>query len=82
MQGYGYSIVVYHGYGMKSLYAHLSKIYVRNGQWVEKNSFIGRTGNSGLVAGPHLHYEIRKNGLSIDPTPYLNRDILTAKTSW
>ncbi len=82
MYGYGNTIIVNHSFGMSTLYAHCSQLYVRRGQRVKKNMTIGLTGNSGLVAGPHLHYEIRKNNLSIDPAPYLNRDILTAKKDW
>lgn len=82
MYGYGNLIVVNHGFGISTMYAHCSQIYVRRGQRIKKNTTIGLTGNSGLVAGPHLHYEIRKNNMSIDPAPYLNRDILTAKKEW
>lgn len=82
MYGYGNAIIVNHGFGMSTLYAHCSQLYVRRGQRVKKNMTIGLTGNTGLVAGPHLHYEIRKNSMAIDPAPYLSRDILAAKKDW
>lgn len=68
--GYGNRIVIKHAYGFETLYAHLSVIRVRKGQWINKNQLIGSVGNSGLSTGPHLHYEIRKNNESRDPLGY------------
>ncbi len=82
MGGYGNVVEINHGFGVTTLYAHCSKVYVYNGQRVKKNMTIALSGSSGLVEGPHLHYEVKKFGKSVDPAPYLNRDILTAKKDW
>ncbi len=71
--GYGKVIIVAHPGRIKSLYAHLSKIYVRRGQYVKQGQFIGRTGNTGRSTGAHLHLEIIRNGRPINPFIYLRR---------
>jgi len=68
--GYGNRIVIQHGYGFETLYAHLGTITVKKGQWVRKNQIIGTVGNTGRSTGPHLHYEIHKNGEPRDPLGY------------
>ena len=68
--GYGNKIVIKHGYGFETLYAHLGVIKVKKGQWVRKNQLIGSVGNTGRRTGPHLHYEIRKSGEPRDPLGY------------
>jgi len=69
--GYGNRILIKHNYGFETLYAHLSdRIVVKKGQWVNKNQLIGSVGNSGKSTGPHLHYEIHKNGNPRDPMGY------------
>lgn len=73
--GYGMHIDLSHGYGYTTKYAHLSKIMVREGQKVKRGDVIGLTGNSGLSKGPHLHYEIEKNGEKINPIDYFYFDI-------
>ncbi len=65
--GYGNHIRVNHGFGYISLYAHLSKYNVRKGQRVKRGDLIGFVGSTGRSTGPHLHYEIHKNGKKIDP---------------
>ena len=65
--GYGKYIKLNHAEGYSSYYAHLSQNNVRQGQTVKKGQVIGLSGNSGNSTGPHLHFEIRKNGLQIDP---------------
>jgi murein DD-endopeptidase MepM/ murein hydrolase activator NlpD len=65
--GYGTHVVVDHGFDYETLYAHLSELKVRNGQRVKRGDVIGLVGNTGLSAGPHLHYEVHKNGEAVDP---------------
>jgi len=59
--GYGKRILINHGYGYKSFYAHLNIIYVKKGDIVKRGQIIGRVGNSGRSTGTHLHYEVYKN---------------------
>ncbi|MDR3046000.1 MAG: M23 family metallopeptidase [Bacteroidales bacterium] len=73
--GYGICIVIEHGYSYQTLYAHLSKMVVRPGQKVKRGQLIGYTGNTGLSKGPHLHYEVRKNGAFVNPVYYFFIDI-------
>ncbi len=73
--GYGKIVVIKHGYGYQTLYAHLSKVLVRPGTRVKRGDPIARSGKSGLVSGPHLHYEVRRNGASMDPTDFFYDDI-------
>jgi len=70
--GYGNYIVINHGSGYISLYAHLSKITVTEGSYVQKGDIIGKSGNTGNSTGPHLHLEIIENGLLVDPEKYLD----------
>ncbi len=65
-EGYGNLVIVENG-NYKTYYAHLSKIPVKVGQSIEEGSVIGLSGNTGNSTGPHLHYEIRKNGVPINP---------------
>lgn len=65
--GYGNHIVIDHGYGYESLYGHLYKYNVRNGQLVKRGDLIGFVGSSGRSEAPHLHYEIFKDGERINP---------------
>ena len=65
--GYGKHIRIDHGFGYVSLYAHLSKYNVKRGQKVNRGDIIGYVGNTGRSAGPHLHYEIIKDGSKINP---------------
>lgn len=80
--GYGMAIQINHGMGMTTIYGHNSQLLVERGQYVKKGQLIAMSGDSGLSAGPHLHYELRKWGLPVDPSPYMNRDIFTAKKDW
>jgi len=68
--GYGNKIVIKHQFGFETLYGHLSTIYVKKGQKVDKNQFIGYVGNSGYSTGTHLHYEIKKFNNPRDPLGY------------
>ncbi|MDR6883615.1 M23 family metallopeptidase [Bacillus sp. 3255] len=68
---HGNNIVIEHSKGLRTWYMHLNKILVNNGESVAKGSTIGLVGSTGRSTGPHLHYEVLKNGESIDPKPYL-----------
>lgn len=65
--GYGRMVEIDHGNGLTTRYAHLSRIHVKEGQAVEKDSVVGEVGTTGRSTGPHLHYEVRHNGSPIDP---------------
>lgn len=73
--GYGTMVVVNHGYGYETVYAHLSKILVRDGQHVKRGDQIAKSGRTGLVTGPHLHYEVRYRGVIQNPVNYFLDDI-------
>lgn len=75
MSGYGYTVVIDHGYGYKTLYAHLYKILVRKGQKVRRSDIIALVGNTGKSTGPHLHYEVRLNNKPVDPRNYYFYDL-------
>lgn len=68
--GYGRNVVIDHGYGYQSLYAHMQDINVKEGEKVRKGQKIGTVGSSGTSTAPHLHYEIRLNGKSVNPIDY------------
>lgn len=70
--GYGRIIVLDHGGGLETTYSHLSAALVSPGQTVERGQEIGRIGNSGWSTGPHLFFEVRRNGVPVDPARYLN----------
>jgi murein DD-endopeptidase MepM/ murein hydrolase activator NlpD len=80
-RGYGYYVIINHGNGYKTLYAHLSRIKVQVGKQIKADYLIGYAGNTGLSTGPHLHYEIIKNGKAIDPANYIYKSnpLLTHK---
>ena len=69
---YGMYVVIDHGDGYQSLYAHCSAIYVSVGQMVNKGDTIAAVGSTGFSTGPHLHFEIRKDGKRVDPLQYVN----------
>jgi murein DD-endopeptidase MepM/ murein hydrolase activator NlpD len=69
--GYGRLIVVDHGHGVQTYYAHLSKFEVRTGQELRRGEIVGRVGSSGRVTAPHLHYEVRVGGVPQNPYRYL-----------
>ncbi|MGL5670808.1 MAG: peptidoglycan DD-metalloendopeptidase family protein, partial [Cetobacterium sp.] len=73
MTGYGKIIKINHGNGFETRSAHLDKMYVKTGDRVKAGQVIGKTGMSGRVTGPHLHFEIRKNGKANNPMNYLVR---------
>ena len=73
--GYGNHVVIDHGFGYKTLYAHMYKSKVRMGQVIKRGQLIGYVGNTGLSSGPHLHYEVIKNGNKINPINYFFNDL-------
>ena len=68
---YGNYVVIYHGSGNTTLYAHMSSLNVKEGDRVNQGDVIGVTGNTGISRGAHLHYEITENGIRVDPLNYL-----------
>lgn len=73
--GYGNHIIIDHGYGYKSHYAHLSRFNVTEGQTVQRGQVIGYVGNTGKSVGPHLHYEIIYNDSKINPVHFFYNDL-------
>jgi hypothetical protein len=73
--GYGNYIVIDHGYSYETLYAHLTKFNVKQGQRVKRGEVIGFVGNTGKSTAPHLHYEVRRNGKPVNPVHYFYNDI-------
>jgi murein DD-endopeptidase MepM/ murein hydrolase activator NlpD len=69
--GYGNAVVINHAYGLTTLYGHLSAVNVEQGQSVNAGDVIGFLGSTGRSTGPHLHYEVRKNGVDLDPNQFL-----------
>ncbi len=74
-RGYGNQVEIRHGYGYATTYSHMSKIKVRGGQKVKRGEVIGFVGNTGLSTGPHLHYEVHKNGRPINPINFYYNDL-------
>ncbi len=73
--GYGRMVVIDHGYGYQSLYAHLSQIRVKEGQEIKRGEIIGTVGNTGISTAPHLHYEVIRNGRKVNPVNYFYNDL-------
>lgn len=75
MHGYGRQVVINHGFGYKTRYAHLKSILVTEGMKVKRGDRIAVSGNTGLSSGPHLHYEVIYKGKNVNPYFYFDRDI-------
>ena len=73
--GYGNIIIIDHGYSYKTVYAHLSRIFVKPGQKILRGQIIGYVGNTGKSTSPHLHYEVRKNGSPLNPIYFFFNDL-------
>jgi murein DD-endopeptidase MepM/ murein hydrolase activator NlpD len=73
--GYGIHVIVDHGFGYETLYAHMDEVKVRSGQAVKRGDVIGLVGNTGLSAGPHLHYEVHKEGKAVNPANFYFNDL-------
>ena len=74
VSGYGNTVLLNHGEGVESLYAHLQQALVREGDWIEQGVQLGAVGMTGAATGPHLHFELRTRAQAlqaIDPTPHL-----------
>lgn len=78
-RGYGNKIIVDHGFGYQTLYAHLSDFNVKQGQRVQRGDVIGYVGNTGLSTAPHLHYEVFVNGKKVNPVNYYFNDLTPAE---
>ena len=74
-RGYGNHVVINHGYGYKTLYAHMKKYIVRQGQTVKRGEVIGYVGSTGTSVAPHLHYEVHKDGRKINPVNFYYNDL-------
>lgn len=74
-RGYGYHIIINHGFGYKTLYAHLSEILVKEGERVERGTLIGKVGSTGKSVAPHLHYEVWVNGNKENPIYFFWSDL-------
>lgn len=74
--GYGNMVEIDHGYGYVTRYAHASRLHVRRGQTVERGDHIADVGATGLVSGPHLHYEVEQDGRQVDPMNFVIGDAL------
>lgn len=69
--GYGNTIIIEHRRGLRTLYAHNSRLLAHSGEWVERGEIIAKSGNTGRSTGPHLHFEIQINGRPVNPLNYL-----------
>ena len=74
-KGYGNHVIIDHGYGYKTLYAHMIKYIVRKGQKVKRGEVIGYVGSTGTSVAPHLHYEVHKDGRKINPVNFYYNDL-------
>lgn len=74
--GYGLAVEIQHTGGYTTVYAHLSRTMVKEGQKVERGKVIALTGNSGLSTGPHLHYEVHHEGVKLDPAQFFFDDLV------
>ncbi|MBS1759102.1 MAG: M23 family metallopeptidase [Bacteroidetes bacterium] len=73
--GYGNHVIINHGYGYETLYGHMVRVKVRNGQTIKRGEVIGWVGSTGKSTGPHCHYEVHKNGEKIDPIYFFYNDL-------
>jgi murein DD-endopeptidase MepM/ murein hydrolase activator NlpD len=77
--GYGNKVVINHGYGFQTLYAHMVRVIARVGQSIKRGEVIGYVGSTGKSTGPHLHYEVIKRGAKVDPVYYFYNDLTPAQ---
>ena len=71
MRGYGLTVIVDHGGGMLSIYAHASVLLVQQGQQVRRGQLLGKVGDTGSLRGPLLYFELRRDGEPIDPKAWI-----------
>jgi murein DD-endopeptidase MepM/ murein hydrolase activator NlpD len=69
--GFGKFVQIDHGYGIETIYAHSQSLYVRSGQKIKRGTLLAAVGNTGHSTGPHLHYEVRVNGIAVDPLYFI-----------
>ena len=74
--GYGIMVVIDHGYGLETRYAHMSRSAARMGQMVKRGDLLGYVGSTGLSTGPHLHYEVLRDGRAVDPLRFILPDAI------
>jgi len=77
--GYGNNITLDNGFGYETRYAHMSTFNVKRGEKVKRGSVIGYVGNTGTSTGPHIHYEVHKNGKAVDPKYYFFKDLTASE---
>ena len=73
--GYGNNVIINHGFGYETLYGHMSRIKVYQGQKISRGELIGYVGSTGTSSGPHLHYEVIKNGEKVNPVNFFFNDL-------
>jgi len=73
--GFGRHVIIRHGFGYETLYAHMSKTLVKRGQKIKRGEVIGLVGSTGTSVAPHLHYEVRKDGRKVNPAQYYFNDL-------
>ena len=78
-QGYGNHVIINHGFGYQTLYGHMSRMAVYPGQKVKRGELIGYVGSTGRSTGPHVHYEVIKNGDKVNPINYFFNDLSPAE---
>ena len=78
-QGYGNHVIINHGFGYQTLYGHMSRMAVREGQKIKRGELIGYVGSTGRSTGPHVHYEVIRNGEKINPINYFFNDLSPAE---
>ena len=69
--GFGKFVQIDHGYGIETIYAHSQSLFVKAGQKVKRGTLLAAVGNTGHSTGPHLHYEVRVNGIAVDPLYFI-----------
>jgi murein DD-endopeptidase MepM/ murein hydrolase activator NlpD len=72
-EGYGKVLVIDHGFGIRTLFAHNSRLFVNPGERVKRGEILSLVGSTGQSTGPHLHYEVRKNGIPVNPAYFFSR---------
>jgi murein DD-endopeptidase MepM/ murein hydrolase activator NlpD len=77
--GYGNRVMINHGFGYQTIYAHMYRIKARVGDKVKRGEVIGYVGNTGKSTGPHCHYEVHRNGVPVDPIYYFYNDLTPAQ---
>ena len=80
--GYGNLVEIEHPGGVRTRYGHLSRILVSAGESVDQGEAIGRMGSTGRSTGTHLHYEVRVNGVAVDPLGYIGQTVPSYQTAW